>query len=136
MQILFVVAGLAIVIFLAIGVNYFQERAFLKARDARSLAYYQETYLSKQGATVGFGPYELLSFDGGKRWYAVKRGEDGAVIIQGIADEVFPGLLGQIDGLDALMEYVKKNGPLTFLGERAKIDQAFLKAAGFTVTEK
>lgn len=137
MRILLGVAVLVVIaVLFAMGWSYFQERSFSKARDARLLKYYKETYLSKQGWKMGFGDYKLHSFDGGKRWYAVELGEDDAVIIKGLADEVFPGLLDRIDGLDALMAYVKKSGPLTFSGERAKTDQAILEAAGFAVAEK
>lgn len=133
-QIVLIVVMAVIAVFSAIGGSYYQKQAF--SRNVRSLAYYEETYLRKQGFTRGFGNYELLSFDGGKRWYAVERGEDGAVIIRGLADEVFPGLLSRLEGLDALEAYVANNGPITLSGERAETEKAILEAAGFTVTEK
>jgi hypothetical protein len=102
---------------------------------ARNLAYYEKTYLRMQGSSTGFGTYELLSFDAGKRWYAVERGEENAVIIRGPAEEIFPGLIAHLDAYDRLFEYVKKNGPLTLTGERAKADRALLEEAGFTVND-
>lgn len=133
MQAAIVFAVLVAIALSALGGSYFQKQAFTK--DARSLSYYQETFLRKQGWSQGFGRYELLSFDGGKRWYAVERNDGGAVVILGTADEVFPGLLSRLYGMDALVAYTKKNGPITLLGARAKTDRGLLEAAGFTVTE-
>ena len=118
----------------AIGGSYFQKRSF--SRNARMLAYYQETYLRKQGSAMGFGQYELLSFDGGKQWYATVRGRNGEVIIRGVAEEIFPGLVSRLDGMDTLVAHVIENGPVTLSGERAATDRALLESAGFTVQER
>lgn len=123
-----------LVIASVLGGSYYTKRAFL--RDSQSLAYYERTMLHKQGFAMGFGSYELRSFDGGKLWYAVERGENGAVIIKGTADEVFPGLLKHLDAMDALVEYAKKNGPLTLSGARATDDRSMLENAGFVVSDK
>ena len=132
-KIFLVVAILVAIALSAVGGSYFQKRSF--SRDARSLAYYQSTILRKQGWMIGFGQYELLSLDGGEQWYAVENGASGAVIIRGTADEVFPGLLSQLYGLNTLVDYVKKNGPITLWGERAMTDLVILESAGFTVTK-
>lgn len=134
MQVLGIFGIIAALLIGSIGGSYFQRRSF--ARDAQNLAYYEKTYLWKQGAMIGFGNYDLRSFDGGKQWYAVSRKDDGAIVILGAAEEIFPGLLASINGMDALVAYARKNGPLTFSGGRAKNDRAFLEAAGFTVTER
>lgn len=132
---IFVVAAILIALMVGgFGGSLLQKRSFV--RDSQSLAYYQNTMLRKQGSAMGFGQYELLSFDSGKQWYAVEREDDGAVVIRGTADEIFPGLLGHLHGMDALVAYATENGPLTLSGARAETDQALLESAGFTVTEK
>lgn len=102
--------------------------------------YYGSTYLRKQGATSLWGGskggminYDLRSFDGGKNWYAVSNTPDDGVIILGKADDVYPGLLKQQEGLSALFDYVKTNGPLT-LTNQTQINM--LKNAGFEVKQK
>lgn len=99
----------------------------------KEIAYYQGTYLRKQGFAIGFDDYELLSFNGGKRWYAVIRDGEGAVVIRGSADEVFPGLLEHLQGMDALIAYAKKNGPITLVGPNASAELKVLQRAGFMV---
>jgi hypothetical protein len=106
------------------------------SRDARDLKYYRDTMLRKQGASSKYGTYELLSFDGGKRWYAVERGPDYAVVIKGTAEEIFPGISKHLAAWDALVDHAMKNGPITLSGDRAPTDKALLEAAGFTVTKK
>lgn len=133
-QICLALVVLVLMVLSAIGGSYLQKRSF--SRDARSLAYYESTMLRKQGGALGLGQYELLSFDAGKRWYAVDRDDGGAVIIRGVADDVFPGLLSHLDGMDALVTYVKKNGPLTLSENQVETDRTLLESAGFTVTER
>lgn len=134
MQTLVVAAMLIVAALSAFGGSYLQKRSF--SSDERSLAYYRETHLRKQGYSRGFGQYELLSFDGGKRWYAVEQGRNDEIIIRGTAEEVFPGLLAHLHGWDALIKHAVKNGPLTLSGERAETDRTLLESAGFTVTKK
>ena len=133
MEILKVTAVLLLIaaLFFAAGVLY-QKHASTRAME--ELVYYKGTYLWKSGWAKGFGSYVLRSFDGGRSWYAVERIEDELKVL-GPAEEVFPGLLSQLYGLDALVKYVEQNGPITLTGERARTDQAILEAAGFTVTE-
>ncbi|MFC1629723.1 hypothetical protein ACFL11_00645 [Patescibacteria group bacterium] len=88
-----------------------QKRAF--SSDAKSLAYYEKTMLHKSGWSLGYGQYDLRSLDGGKQWHAVQEDCDKGVTILGTAEEVFPGLLDHLQGLDALTSYARKNGPLT-----------------------
>jgi len=103
------------------------------ARDLGNLAYYQKTYLQKQGATVGYGSYLLRSFDGGKNWYACEWTTEDGLTVLGPTEEIHPGLLDQINGFRALVEYVTQNGPITFSGNRAASDLALLQGAGFSV---
>lgn len=129
---LFIVVAVAIAAFAA-GYRLHRRRA---ARERELLAWFKDTFLRKQGWIIGLGNYELQSFDGGKRWYAVEPGrEDGAVRILGPADEVHPGLLAQIDGMDRLVKHVRANGPLTLAGPSVGTDLALLESAGFTVIQ-
>ncbi len=59
--------------------------------------------------------YHLKSFDGGKIWYAIDNDKwfnDKGLIILGKADDVYPGLLSHLDGLDKLTKYVEENGSI------------------------
>ncbi len=100
----------------------------------RQLDYYKRTYLRRQGG----GPWELghtdlRSFDGGKNWYAVKS-TDGGLEILGLAEEVYPGLLAQLEGFDRLVAYAREHGPI---GSRpiTSEDISVLTEAGFTVQQ-
>src|SRR5574344_1518296 len=102
-------------IFFALTVGIFTGYAIHKnsvSKSMRDLAYCKSTYLYKTGASQGYGSYQLRSFDGGRNWYAVET-DSSSVIIKGKAEEVFPGLLAHLDGLDKLTDYVEKNGPIT-----------------------
>ena len=122
------------------------------APEMASLAYFKDTYLEKQGGTIwhGIGDYRLASFDGGRNWYAITKtpykNETGEFVLNargnhaqevkiiGPAEEVYPGLVSYLKGFEALIEYVKEKGPMTFSEERAEQDKKVLEAAGFTVT--
>lgn len=106
------------------------------SRDAQNLAYYQATYLQKQGWSSGFGTYDLRSFDGGQRWYAVESDPDGGLMICGASEDVFPGLMAHLEGMDALISYAQKNGPVTLSGSAVDSERVLLEAAGFQVQEK
>jgi hypothetical protein len=128
---------LAIILLSGFSGSYIQKHSFSSLRVAQDLEYYKSTYLRKLGFLAGFGTYELLSFDGGKMWYAVERGKDNSIIIRGTAEAVFPGLLSHLEGIDALVEYAEKYGPLTLAGTlaggNAETQKALLEGAGFTV---
>jgi hypothetical protein len=121
-----------------IGGIYYHKQG--DTQSLKELAYYQKTYLRKQGATVfvkgAEKGYNLHSFDGGKIWYAVTEVDDGSLKVLGSADVIYPGLIQHLHGLDMLVDYVQKNGPVTFSGGRAATDQKLMEAAGFTVTHK
>jgi len=48
----------------------------------------------------------------------------------GDANKIYPGLVENIDGMDALIDYVEKHGPITTLGEN---ELRILNTAGITV---
>lgn len=89
--------------------------------------------MRQQGWFLDVGKFDLRSFDGGKNWYAVNRKEDGSVIIEGPAEELFPGVIARIEAMDKLGEYVKKNGPINLSGKNASEGLNLLNKAGFTV---
>lgn len=119
------------------GIYYYRQN---DAWNLKEVAYCQDTYLRKQGSTVFLKgaekSYDLRSFDGGKAWYAVDQLSDGSLKILGLSDIVYPGLLQHLHGFDALVNYTKEHGPLTFTGERAVTDQKLAEASGFTVEFK
>lgn len=126
--------------FIALAVAFFVGRQSVfrsieYKRDQRSLTYYNETFLRKQGVTLLYGdgktPYNycLWSMDGGKTWYEVDEKDDKFRIIR----EADPKLISTLEGVDALIRHVEKHGPLTLTGNRAAGDLKLLQDSGFTV---
>ncbi len=127
-----------IVLALALGgfIGYVTHKRSVSG-DIEELAYYKATYLANIGFSQVYGNYDLHSFDGGLNWYAVEINRpNNSAKVKGPAEEVFPGLLAEIEGLKRLSDYVTKNGPLTLSGGRAESDLSVLKGAGFIVTAK
>ncbi len=114
-----IVATLFVVIVLK---PHFQEFKRLKERQK----IHNDTYLYKNGGTSMYFPpwwdrkkdgshfnYCLSSFDGGKNWYAVDNKKPiGEVVILGLVDHIYPGLMEHLDGMDMLTNYVRENGPI------------------------
>jgi hypothetical protein len=130
----FVIAILVLALFVSIGFNLNQRSDIDKLNS--TVSYYNSTFLRHQGYTAfnDYGNYEIQSFDGGLNWYAVQR-DGNAIIIQGLAEDVYPGLTGHIQGIDALFDYVAKNGPIgsgPITSEALKV----LEDAGFSVEQK
>jgi lipopolysaccharide export system protein LptA len=104
-------------------------------RDQRSLTWYNQTFLRKQGVTTLYGddktPYTycLWSMDGGKTWYEVDEKGDKFRIIR----EADPKLVETITAWGNLADYVFKHGPLTLTGERAAEELRLLQGSGLTV---
>lgn len=67
---------------------------------AHRLVEIQRTHLWIKGNTNTDCHYELHSFDGGKNWYAIKTTKSLGVMILGLAEEVYPGLLKEIFAID------------------------------------
>lgn len=86
----------------------------------RTNEWYSNKYLRKAGFTALWRGsdslhYDLRSFDGGKTWYAVdyqSTVDSDKVVILGLAEEVYPGLMGSMEAVDRLVEYTKNNGPI------------------------
>lgn len=106
------------------------------------LFYYNRKYLYKSGYMTGYGSYELVSLSGGKSWYAAQTGlvdttpwhyEVTDVRILGPAEEIYPGLLSKLNGMETLMKHITENGPLTLTGERTQKDIQLLREAGFEI---
>jgi hypothetical protein len=94
----------------------------------RDLAWYKDQHRVQQGWSSGFGNFYLVSLDGGLNWYSAERdGEEVRII--GQADQK---LLDHMDGLHALTDYVRNNGPI---GSRpiTDVDTRVLERAGFEV---
>lgn len=129
------------------GLIYEPKMAELKRYKER-LADRNKIELRHQGGTALYYPpnwdkekdgshfnYMIHSWDGGKTWYATEYDEEcvddmWGITILGDASEMYPGLLEHIEGMDALTDYVQKNGPIN------GTDPAGLKAlegAGFEV---
>lgn len=85
-------------------------------RAERINEWYSDKYLRKAGYTALWSGsdglhYDLRSFDGGKTWYAVDYNFDKVVIL-GLAEEVYPGLMESMEAVDKVVDYAKKNGPI------------------------
>jgi hypothetical protein len=65
-------------------------------------------YRHAYGWHLWFGLYDLESFDGGKMWYALRTGPCGRRLIQGEAEQVYPGLLAE----QGILECVQDAKPL------------------------
>ena len=101
--------------------------------EAEDLRYYKKRYLWKVGSTmlVPGSPlvnYRLLSTNGGRDWYAVDKHD--AII--GHADEVYPGLLTHIAGLESLISHVEAHGPIDLAHAEGR---RLLRGAGFEITQ-
>jgi hypothetical protein len=77
---------------------------------------YETTYLTKHGGTRLNNDemlcYNLLSFDGGKIWYAFEYGKNSEVLIMGTAENVYPGLLAHLDAWDKIRAYMDEHGAI------------------------
>jgi hypothetical protein len=98
-------------IIVAIGGSYFfgyksrdNEVATSKDRLDRAFRHWD----SKTGGTTlieGAGSYNLKTFDSGKNWYAIKYNDEWGMEIIGKAEDVYPGLLSHLTGMDALSSF-------------------------------
>lgn len=129
-----------IILFLVINELFIQPKIKEYMSLKKEHEYYITTFLKKQGGTKLYGQkgmddwlnYDLRSWDGGKNWYAIDCSpESKGVKILGVADTVYPGLLGTLEGWDRLTKFVKKNGPID---PTDTSNVKILEDAGFTVT--
>lgn len=103
-------------------------------RIREQLAKYQHTYLYKSGWRSDVGNYLLFSPDGGVTWYALERNSGtGGLDILGTAEEIYPGLLNHLEGMERLVAYVKKHGPIGAQGKITESDLSVLSGAGLSV---
>jgi len=101
--------------------------------DRRIAAYHRRYYLFRSGTDDDSGrEYSIASFDGGRSWYAVSisnlnnvAGRDFRIF--GPAEDIYPGLLVKIDGMEQLRTYVIAHGSTNPHDPR---DRALLKSAG------
>ena len=101
-----------------------------KRQANESLEWYRTTYCRRQGWTIGWGNYELMSFDRGRNWFEMNRLKDGGLIVVGPAD---PKLVQQLEGMSALVKHAWQHGPLD-LSHPSHL--GLLQAAGFTVQSR
>ncbi|NMB69874.1 hypothetical protein GYA27_01565 [candidate division WWE3 bacterium] len=103
-------------------------------RLREQLAKYQHTYLYKSGWCYDVGNYLLFSPDGGISWHALNRNSGtGGLDILGTAEEIYPGLLNHLEGMEKLTAYVKKHGPIGAQGKITDSDLLMLSGAGLSV---
>ena len=136
MMVVYVLLGLFLVPLALLGNSIILMRSENK-RLLREVGFYQTTYLRRQGGIAKsdeFLNYDLRSLDGGLTWYAVQR-EGGVVKVIGEVNEVYPGLLDHLIGMDALVVHVQKYGPIGANGVSTD-DLRVLSGAGFTVENK
>jgi hypothetical protein len=115
--------------------------------DRKTLKEYRKNNISKSGGTSLYYPpnwdvstdgkffnYHLMSFDGGKNWYAVdKKKLFDEIVILGSVDDVYPGLVKYLSGMSELTKHVTKNGPIDVTKQK---DLDVLKNSGFDVIKK
>lgn len=133
-------ALLAVIAMLVIAIVFLFAKLYstntIKEAAERDLNYYHKNYLRKEGGTALWAgskgewlSYDLRSFDGGHNWYVI-RCEGDNVYIQGNVDNVYPGLLKNLNAWDRITERAEKRGPLSLTNEE---DVAILKNAGFQI---
>lgn len=93
-------------------------------RLTRQVQSYESLYKVRQGYRMGVGKYHLLRLDDGG-WYA--RTPDG----YRPSEQVFPGLVEELEGWDRLSAFVERNGPLD---PTNPAHVKLLNGAGITVT--
>jgi hypothetical protein len=133
-ELILIVANIAVlyaVIVLTIIRPILNDRKWLR----REFEYYRNQYQYKCGATSLIGgkngiSYRLLSIDGGKSWLAL---DNDTHRVLGYVEDIYPGLIEHLQGMEALTDYVRKNGLIT-LGEPGGIE--LLEQAGFMVKAK
>ncbi|MDB5260263.1 MAG: hypothetical protein JWN37_494 [Candidatus Nomurabacteria bacterium] len=98
------VIGILVVVALALALDphYQQYKA-----DKQELAEHRQQMQWRVGYSQLVGDYKLLSLDGGKMWYAAET-KDKAIIIQGRAEDVYPGILSQTAGMEAAIQQRKE----------------------------
>lgn len=126
--------GLIVVMGLFIGLFVWGIWNQTAAKELRKqLASYEKRYTWRVGATSFLGQgekssYRLFSLDGGKTWYVVDKDNQ----ILGAAEQVHPGLLKHLDGMERFLDHVAEHkdiDPTTSEG------RALLEGAGLTVTK-
>lgn len=129
-----IVAGIVIVVIVI--ASYLWGRRDQNVADQpsmRALAYYRENIKNISGSGVLHGKYQITTLDGGKTWYDYTLGPNREVIIKGPADKK---LIADMRGMEALVEYAQKNGPIGSKGTITAEDIKALTGAGFTVEHK
>ena len=128
-------------------VGWFQPHMEEHNSMKEAIQQHNEMVLCKIGSTVMYFPpwwnkirdgksfnYHLKSFDGGKKWYAIDiEKKDEGLVILGLVEHVYPGLIEHLDGMDSLTNHVTENGSLDLT---KKEDVEVLTDAGFTVSQK
>jgi len=140
--------GLAMLILgFSIGSFIFKPKKEEFKRLKSNQEYRDSTYLSKQGGSSLYHPpkwdvkkdgkffnYRLNSWDGGKNWYVVDYNFDTKEFkILGEVNELYPGLLKHVIGMDNLLKYAEENGPIDGTDPRGI---EVLEDVGFTVEKK
>jgi hypothetical protein len=74
--------------------------------------------------------YNLRTFDSGKHWYQVEYDDDFGMRIVCDAEELYPGLVGCVMGMEKLIAH----GPVT-LTNAASPEADLLRSAGFSVVD-
>jgi hypothetical protein len=99
----------------------------------KQLANYEKRYAWRVGASSFLGQgekssYRLFSLDGGKTWYAVDKDNQ----ILGAAEQVHPGLLKHLDGMERFLDHVAEHKDIDPTTDEGR---ALLEGAGLTVTK-
>lgn len=135
----FIVIGTLAAVGLFCAVGWIDSTRTLARSEARNAETVSKLRF-KSGGTVLWGGsagkvlnYNLVSLDAGATWVAVEPIADGGRRVLGTAEQIYPGLLAHIEGIDALTRQVGSSGPLDLASPHSK---ALLERAGFTVAER
>ena len=139
-----IILGIAAVVAIIYGkvVPHFEKFRSMKDTINRD----NETYLSKSGGTSLYFPpwwnkirdgkgfnYHLMSFDGGQNWYAIDKEKlFDEILVIGLVDHIYPGLMEYLDKMGNLSSHVREHGSLDLTD---KDDIEVLTDAGFTVSQ-
>lgn len=115
--------------------NAKRELHFAKVREAKNFEHYRQLVGSTRlwnGSNGEMISYNLRSFDSGQTWVAVDIDKDSKMSIKGDAEKLYPGLVQQIQGMNALTEEVLKGRQID---SSNRSDQQLLTKVGFEIVK-
>lgn len=125
--------SLVIITLLSALWNAKRELHFAKEREAKNFEHYRQLVGSTRlwnGSNGDMISYNLRSFDSGQTWVAVEIDKESKMRIKGDAEKLYPGLVQQIQGMNALTEEVLKGRQIDLSNQS---NQQLLTKVGFDI---